>query len=89
MVHIVLLAKTNANPKSRVWADFNCVQDCCDYVCKLFEDKLKKDNPHLPEITYDISDLYAFVDDVSLSMRISAKPNKIFLAARLELSDQP
>lgn len=31
----------------------------------MFENKLKKENPSLSEITYDITDLYDYIDNVS------------------------
>lgn len=65
MVHILLLVQTTSNPKTREWAEFSCVNDCCDHVCKMFEDGLKKSNPFESQIHYDIADLYAFVDNVS------------------------
>ena len=34
-------------------------------VCKVFEEHLKKRNPTSPSITYDISELYEFIDQIS------------------------
>lgn len=65
MVHILLLTQFTKSAKSKEWADFTSIHDCCKHVCKLFENSLKKQNPFLAEITYDITDLYDFVDNVS------------------------
>ena len=34
-------------------------------ICKVFEEHLKKRNPTSPSITYDISELFEFVDQIS------------------------
>lgn len=34
-------------------------------VCKIYEEHLKRRNPNTPTITYDISQLFDFVDQVS------------------------
>lgn len=33
-------------------------------VCKIYEEHLKRRNPNTPTITYDISQLFDFVDQV-------------------------
>ena len=33
-------------------------------VCKIYEEHLKRNNPNIPSITYDISQLFSFVDEV-------------------------
>ena len=33
-------------------------------VCKDFERKLRNLNPHMPTITYEIGDLYGYIDDM-------------------------
>jgi hypothetical protein len=34
-------------------------------ICKLFEQKLKHENPTARNITYDISDLYGYIDNLN------------------------
>jgi hypothetical protein len=34
-------------------------------VCKIYEEHLKKMNPNTPSITYDISQLFGFIDGLS------------------------
>lgn len=34
-------------------------------VCKMYEEHLKRMNPNSPSITYDISQLFDFVDDLA------------------------
>ena len=33
-------------------------------VCQEFEKQLKQLNPHMPSLTYNINDLYTFIDSV-------------------------
>ncbi len=33
-------------------------------ICKFYEQKLRMQNPALRNITYDISELYAYIDDL-------------------------
>jgi hypothetical protein len=39
--------------------------DCMEAVCKIYEEHLKKLNPHLACIQYDISELFKFIDRLS------------------------
>jgi hypothetical protein len=34
-------------------------------VCKIYEEHLKRQNPNTPSITYDISQLFDFVDQLA------------------------
>ncbi|PIO77743.1 enhancer of rudimentary [Teladorsagia circumcincta] len=34
-------------------------------ICKIYEEFLKKQNPSMASITYDVSHLYAFIDKLS------------------------
>lgn len=34
-------------------------------VCKMYEEHLKRMNPNSPSITYDISQLFDFIDDLA------------------------
>ncbi len=42
--------------------DFQSIAGALDGLCRLFEKKLKELNPTVPKITYDIQDLYNFID---------------------------
>lgn len=33
-------------------------------ICKIYEEYLRQMNPHTPSITYDISELFKFVDNI-------------------------
>ena len=38
------------------------LSDAMEGVCKLFEEHLKRQNPTKPQITYDVADLFDFID---------------------------
>ncbi|PIK53090.1 putative enhancer of rudimentary-like [Apostichopus japonicus] len=65
MSHTILLVQTGKHPNTRTYADYNTVDECTDGICKLFEEHLKKRHPHSPSITYDISELYDFIDSLT------------------------
>lgn len=43
--HAILLVQTAAGEESRTFKDYNTVEEAVGGMCKLFEDKLAKDNP--------------------------------------------
>jgi hypothetical protein len=44
--------------------DFPSVGAAMDAVVKMYEHKLRELNPQVGNITYDISDLYNFIDSI-------------------------
>jgi hypothetical protein len=42
--------------------DFPSVGSACDALVKMYEHKLKELNPNVQNITYDVNDLYVFLD---------------------------
>ncbi|CAM4814071.1 unnamed protein product [Rotaria magnacalcarata] len=65
MSHTILLLQSTNKLDSRTYSDYESVDECLDGVCKVFEEHLKKRNPTSPSITYDISELFEFVDQIS------------------------
>lgn len=53
-----------SNPETRTYSDYESVNECMEGVCKIYEEHLKRRNPNTPTITYDISQLFDFVDQV-------------------------
>merc|ERR1711934_1085382 len=53
--HTIILVQTTANKKSRTFMDFEKVSMAMNGVCTMFEKRMK-------DITYDIADLYNYVD---------------------------
>ncbi|CBY12222.1 unnamed protein product [Oikopleura dioica] len=64
-VHTILLVQPNRRPESRTYGDFEHVDDALEGVCKFYEEQLKRQNPHHEQITYDISQLFDFVDSLT------------------------
>ncbi|WKX89854.1 hypothetical protein Q1695_009029 [Nippostrongylus brasiliensis] len=65
MVHTILLIQPTVRPDSRTWSDYESTTDCLEGICKIYEEFLKKQNPSLASITYDVSHLYEFIDKLS------------------------
>jgi len=60
--HTILLVQPSSKIESRTWSDFESINDCMEGICKIFEEHLKKQNPQSPSITYDVSELFDFID---------------------------
>ena len=65
MSHTILLVQASNKPESRTYSDYETVNDCLEGVCKMYEEHLKRLNPNSPSITYDISHLFDFVDQLT------------------------
>lgn len=66
MSHTILLVQQQVKkPDSRVWADYETLNQCLEGVCKIYEEQLKQQNPTAPTITYDISQLFKFIDQLA------------------------
>jgi hypothetical protein len=63
MPHTILLLQAS-NDTSRTYADFENLNDALEGVCKIFEENLKKTHTTSPQITYDVSQLFDFVDEL-------------------------
>lgn len=51
--------------RGRTYADYEPVNECMEGVCEMYEEHLKRMNPNSPSITYDISQLFDFIDDLA------------------------
>ncbi|KAJ7384764.1 hypothetical protein OS493_020356 [Desmophyllum pertusum] len=77
MSHTILLIQPSVKPESRTYSDYETKEECMEGVCKIFEEYLKKSNPSTPSITYDISQLFDYIDnltDLSCMMRCQKEP---------------
>lgn len=72
------------NARTRSWQDFTKVNDAMKFICTKYEEFLKKKNPQQAYLTYNIIDLYAYIDSVGLIHPFLIKLNSIFLAERFE-----
>jgi hypothetical protein len=60
--HIIVLLQTVPDKTTRSFSDYESVDQAMDGVCQLFEARLKQLNPERRKITYDISDLFGYID---------------------------
>ncbi|XP_068682460.1 enhancer of rudimentary homolog [Montipora capricornis] len=65
MSHTILLIQPTSKPDSRTYSDYETKDECMEGVCKIFEEYLKKSNPSTPSITYDISQLFDYIDSLA------------------------
>ncbi|WCJ32263.1 enhancer of rudimentary protein putative [Euphorbia peplus] len=60
--HTIILMQTSPSRATRTFMDFDSISQAMDGLCGLYERKLKELNPAMRNITYDIGDLYNFID---------------------------
>eukprot|EP00656_Telonema_subtile_P057738 TRINITY_DN956_c0_g1_i1.p1 TRINITY_DN956_c0_g1~~TRINITY_DN956_c0_g1_i1.p1 ORF type:complete len:139 (-),score=35.24 TRINITY_DN956_c0_g1_i1:315-731(-) len=59
--HTIVL-RQNTNKKSRTYEDYGSEREALDAICKGFEAELKRLNPQVRQLQYDISDLFRYID---------------------------
>ena len=63
--HTILLLQPTSQATSRTYQDFETLELALDGVCTLYEKELKTLNPAVRNITYDVSDLYGYLDQLT------------------------
>ncbi|XP_017982036.1 PREDICTED: enhancer of rudimentary homolog isoform X2 [Theobroma cacao] len=63
--HTIVLMQTSQNRATRTFMDYDSISQAMDGICGLYERKLKELNPAIRNITYDIGDLYNFIDGLA------------------------
>ncbi|XVE53519.1 hypothetical protein DITRI_Ditri03aG0009600 [Diplodiscus trichospermus] len=63
--HTIILMQTSQNKATRTFMDYDSISQAMDGICGLYERKLKELNPAVQNITYDIADLYNFIDGLA------------------------
>eukprot|EP00116_Pleurobrachia_bachei_P016159 sb/3476421/ len=63
--HTILLVQPSHKPTSRTYCDYETLTEALEGVCKIYEEHLKELNPSSLSITYDISQLFDFIDDLN------------------------
>ena len=58
----ILLLQFNASLSSRTFFEHESLPDVLNKLCDLYEKELKTLNPKMANITYDIADLYTYLD---------------------------
>ncbi|CAJ0963785.1 unnamed protein product, partial [Mesorhabditis belari] len=64
-MHTILLMQPTSKLDSRTWSDYETLRECLEAICKIYEEFLKKHNPGQPSITYDVSNLFDFIDKLT------------------------
>ncbi|KAH8311521.1 hypothetical protein KR044_006716 [Drosophila immigrans] len=62
MEHTILLVQPEIQIISRTFCDYETVDECMEGICRIYEEHLKKINPFSSIITYDIRELFDFLD---------------------------
>jgi hypothetical protein len=62
--HTIILIQHANTFQSRTYIDFPSVGAAMDALVKMYEHKLKELNPAVGHITYDISDLFNYLDSL-------------------------
>nr|KJB07106.1 hypothetical protein B456_001G038800 [Gossypium raimondii] len=57
--------QTSQSRATRTFMDYDSISQAMDGICGLYERKLKDLNPATGNITYDIADLYNFIDGLA------------------------
>mmetsp|Transcript_19033 Transcript_19033/g.19769 ORF Transcript_19033/g.19769 Transcript_19033/m.19769 type:complete len:106 (-) Transcript_19033:86-403(-) len=60
--HSIILIQHTPSFSTRTYLDFQSVNSAMDGIVKMYEHKLKELNPDIEHISYDISDLYNYID---------------------------
>ncbi|XP_048205308.1 enhancer of rudimentary homolog [Perognathus longimembris pacificus] len=63
--HTIFLVHPTKRSAGRTCADYESVNECMEGICKMYEEHLKRMNPSSTSITYDISQLFDFMDDLA------------------------
>ena len=63
--HTLLLVQYNLSLGSRTFFDFDSTAAAWDGVCALYEKELKALNPNQKNMTYDVADLYTYIDQLT------------------------
>jgi len=62
--HTIILVQYTGDYATRSYLEFPTVAQAMDALVKMYEHKLKELNPEVKHITYDISDLFNFLDSL-------------------------
>ncbi|RWS30983.1 enhancer of rudimentary-like protein [Leptotrombidium deliense] len=63
MSHTILLIQPGKS-ETRTYSDYESVNEAMEGICHIYEEHLKRENPSMASITYDISQLFDFIDNL-------------------------
>lgn len=64
MSHTILFLHPKASPLTRTYNEYESLHLCLEAISKIYEEHLKRQTPFLPIITYDIMQLFDFLDSL-------------------------
>lgn len=62
MSHTILFVHPMPSPMTRTYNEYESIHQCLEAISKIYEEHLKRQSPFLPTITYDIVQLFDFLD---------------------------
>ncbi|XP_020080572.1 enhancer of rudimentary homolog [Ananas comosus] len=78
--YTIILMQTSQSRASRTFLDFNSISQAMDEICRIYERKVMDINPTIQNISYDIADLYNFIDGtVDISALVYDRSIQAFL----------
>ena len=63
--HTILLLQFIQDDTTRTFLDYDDISKCVDGLCQLYEQKLKVQNRDKSEISYDVSELFEYLDSLA------------------------
>ena len=62
--HTILLIQFTHDDNSRTFLDYDDIGRCVDGLCQLYEQKLKIQNEGKEEVSYDVAELFHYLDSL-------------------------
>ena len=62
--HTILLIQFTADETSKTFIDYDDIGKCVDGVCQLYEQRLRLQNSDKQEVTYDVNQLFLYLDSL-------------------------
>ncbi|KAJ1700070.1 hypothetical protein LUZ62_030476 [Rhynchospora pubera] len=63
--HTIILMQPTPNRMTRTFMDYGSIGQAMEALCAMYEKKLRDVNPTVQNLTYDISDLFNFIDGLA------------------------
>jgi hypothetical protein len=64
MTQVILLCQFGCKLSTQQWSGYENLEAAMDAICIIFEEQLKHLSPNRKKITYDVTDLYVFMDSL-------------------------
>ena len=62
--HTILLIQFTSDDTTKTFIDYDDISKCVDGVCQMYEQRLKLLNKEKQEVTYDVSELFQYLDSL-------------------------